>query len=116
MIAVTAASGHIRNCTEAEILLKIQMLKIQRTANERIVFKLSGRIEAGDPGELKKLFELEAEGSRLVLDLKDVTLVDREGVKFLALCETDSIDLQNCPAYIREWIERESGARNLRKR
>jgi len=37
-------------------------------------------------------------------------------VKFLALCETESIALQNCPAYIREWIERESGARNLRKR
>jgi hypothetical protein len=92
------------------------MLKIQRTANEQIVFKLSGRIEAGDPPELKKLFELEAEGSRLVLDLKDVTIVDREAVKFLALCETGSIDLQNCPAYIREWIERESGARNLRKR
>jgi len=92
------------------------MLKIQRTANEQIVFKLSGRIEAGDPAELKKLFELEAEGSRLVLDLKDVTLVDREAVKFLALCETDSIGLQNCPAYIREWIERESDTRNLRKR
>lgn len=92
------------------------MLKIQRTANDRIVFKLSGRIEAGDPAELKRLFELETEGSRLVLDLKDVTLVDREAVKFLALCETESIALQNCPAYIREWIERESGARNLRKR
>jgi len=48
--------------------------------------------------------------------LKDVTLVDRDAVKFLALCEADSITLENCPAYIREWIERERGQNSQRKR
>jgi len=43
------------------------------------------------------------------LDLKDLTLVDREAVRFLERCETDSIKLKNCPAYIREWITRERG-------
>jgi len=44
-------------------------------------------------------------GSTLVLDLRGVTLVNEGAVKFLAGCEADSIKLENCPAYIREWIE-----------
>ena len=84
------------------------MLKIQRKANGKVIFTLSGRIEAEDIDELRRLFELEAPGCHIVLDLKDVTLVDRDAVKFLAACEADSIKLENCPAYVREWIGRES--------
>jgi hypothetical protein len=60
--------------------------------------------------ELNSLFKLEVEGRRIVLDLKDLTLVDREAVRFLGRCEADSIRLKNCPAYIREWITRERDA------
>jgi predicted metal-binding protein len=41
--------------------------------------------------------------------LKDVTLVDRDAIKFLIDCKAGGIKLENCPPYIREWIERESG-------
>jgi hypothetical protein len=41
-------------------------------------------------------------GQQLVLDLRDVTLVNQDAVEFLAGCEADSIKLENCPAYIRE--------------
>jgi hypothetical protein len=85
------------------------MLKIQRKTNERVIFTLSGRIEAGDIDELRKLLELEGAGSRIALDLKDVTLVDREAIQFLSDCEADGIKLENCPPYVREWIGRESG-------
>ena len=85
------------------------MLKIQRSANGRVVFKLSGRIEAEDVKELGQLIALEIAGRHLVLDLRDVTLVNEEAVKFLAGCEADSIKLENCPLYIREWIERAKG-------
>jgi hypothetical protein len=91
------------------------MLKIQRKANGKVIFTLSGRIEAEDTDELSRLFELEATGCHIVLDLKDVTLVDRDAVKFLAACEADSVDLENCPAYIREWIERERGGESPAK-
>jgi hypothetical protein len=84
------------------------MLRIQRKANEKVVLILSGRIEAEDIDELRRLFELEDPGRKIALDLRDVTLVDRDGVNFLAVCETDGIQLENCPAYIREWIGRES--------
>jgi hypothetical protein len=83
------------------------MLRIQRAANGQVVFTLSGRIQGENVAELQRLLELERVGRGLVLDLKDVTLVDRDAVKFLARCEADSIELKNCPAYIREWIEKE---------
>ncbi len=83
------------------------MLKIQRKANGKVLFTLSGRIEAEDIDELRRLFELEETGRKIALDLRDVTLVDRDGVKFLVVCEVSGIQLENCPAYIREWIGRE---------
>ena len=92
------------------------MLKIQRSANDKVVFTLSGRIEAEDVAELQRLFDLEGEGDHLTLDLKDVPLLDRDAVKFLARREADGIQLDNCPAYIREWIEREKEHKNRRKR
>jgi anti-anti-sigma regulatory factor len=84
------------------------MLKIQRKANGRVLFTLSGRIEADDIDELRRLLELEGAGSDIALDLKDVTLVDRDAIKFLTDCEADSIKLENCPPYVREWIGRKS--------
>ena len=92
------------------------MLKIRRWVNGRIVFTLSGRIEVEDVAELQRLLALELADRNLVLDLADVTLVDREAVKFLAHCEADSIELENCPPYIREWIQRERGKNSRRRR
>ena len=83
------------------------MLKITRAANGEVVIRLSGRMGAENLGELEKLISAEADRRRIVLDLKDLKLVDRDAVSFLERCETDSIEIKNCPAYIREWITRE---------
>lgn len=83
------------------------MLKIQRSTNAEVVFKLSGQLNGENIGELNTLFAAEGKGRHILLDLEDLTLVDREAVKFLERCEADSIMLKNCPAYICEWIERE---------
>jgi hypothetical protein len=83
------------------------MLRIQRVSNSHVVFTLSGQMDAENVAELKEAIESEARGRRIVLELSDLTLVDRDAVKFLECCETDSIKLENCPAYIREWIARE---------
>ena len=83
------------------------MLKIQRSANGQVVFTLSGRMNAENIAELETLFRSEAEDRSIVLDLKDLTIVNRDAVRFLERCEADSIKLRNCPAYIREWITRE---------
>jgi predicted metal-binding protein len=39
--------------------------------------------------------------------LRDVRLADRDAVKFLRACESDGMNLENCPAYVREWMDRE---------
>jgi anti-anti-sigma regulatory factor len=83
------------------------MLRIQRAANGDVVFTLSGRMDAENVAELETLLGTESKGRRIFLDLKDLTLVDRDAVSFLERCEADSIKLKNCPAYIREWITRE---------
>jgi anti-anti-sigma regulatory factor len=80
------------------------MLKITRAANGEVVIKLSGRMAAENIGELETLISAEASGRSIVLDLKDLTLVDRDAVSFLRRCEADSLQLRNCPAYIRKWI------------
>jgi len=82
------------------------MLKIQRSGNGRAVFTLSGRIEGEDLNQLRQQLALETQGLQVVLDLKNVTLVNQGAVDFLASCEADSTKLENCPTYIREWIER----------
>jgi anti-anti-sigma regulatory factor len=83
------------------------MLKITRAANGEVVFTLSGRLGAENLAELKKVFSSEASGRRMVMDLKELTRVDQDAVRFLMQCEADNIQLKNCPAYIREWITRE---------
>jgi hypothetical protein len=71
------------------------------------VFLLSGRVETQAIAELRRLFELQTDHRGIIVDLKDVSLVDREVMRFLARCEADGVSLENCPPYIREWIRRE---------
>jgi anti-anti-sigma regulatory factor len=80
------------------------MLKIIRSGNGEVVFKLCGRMGAENLDELEKLLSAEAGSRRIVLDLKDLTLVDQDAVSFLRRYEADSLQLRNCPAYIRMWI------------
>jgi hypothetical protein len=86
---------------------------------EVVTFILSGRFRAEEVPELQSLFAVE-ENRHIVLDLEEVKLVDRDAVRFLACCEANGIQLENCSAYIREWIATEptqpdrSGSRNSR--
>ncbi|HSF14092.1 MAG TPA: hypothetical protein VLK65_00910, partial [Vicinamibacteria bacterium] len=73
------------------------MLKIQRSTNGDIVFTMSGRLRAENVSELSALLAAESVGRALVLDLRDVVLVDREIVRFLRACEGDGVELRNCP-------------------
>lgn len=70
-----------------------------------VVLRVSGRIDAENVDTFREL--VGREPGRVVIELKEVTLVDREAVKLLALSETSGIELRNCPAYVREWVTRE---------
>ena len=81
-------------------------LRIERSARERFtVFALSGRMEAEHVVELKELFDRDYRN--IILNLRDLRLADRDGVRFLKGCEKDGMKLQNCPEYVREWMDRE---------
>ena len=71
------------------------------------VFVLIGRIETQAIAELRRLFALQTDYGDTVLDLKDVSVVDRDVVRFFVRCEGDGVKLENCASYIREWMERE---------
>ena len=70
------------------------------------VFYVSGRIEREDLDVLRAAFGSAHPGD-LAVDLKDVSLVDGEAVTFLAIIEANGGTLRNCPAFIRQWIDRE---------
>ena len=81
------------------------MLRTRRTENGRVLFTLSGRIETEDVKQLQQLLAVETSGKHLILDLRDVTLVNQDAVKFLSLCEADGIELDHCPLHVRQWID-----------
>ena len=90
----------------ASIATTTMTLRIDRSTRQRFtVFTLSGRMEAAQIPELKELFDRDYRS--IILDLRDVRLADRDAVRFLRRCEANGMKLENCPAYIREWMDRE---------
>ena len=87
------------------------MLRIQRSANGEVVFTLSGQMDEESIAELETLINSETNGRRIVLDLKDLTLVNENAITFLERCEANSITMKNCACYVREWITRSRGGR-----
>ena len=80
-------------------------LKIEILAGEHgTTLKLIGRIRAMHLAELRGQIVASAPS---ILELREVALVDAEVVRFLCACESEGIHLQDCSAYIREWIVRE---------
>ena len=87
------------------------MLRIQREENGEVVFTLSGQMDIETMAELERLIDSVANGREVVLNLRDLTLVDENDVIFLDRCESNGVKLRNCPPYIREWINRQRPGR-----
>jgi hypothetical protein len=89
------------------------MLRISRfqTGDDTVQFALSGRFQFKHVDELRGL--IRKEELKVVLDLREVNLLDREAVEFLVACERDCVPVDNCSPYIREWITREASRQNL---
>lgn len=77
---------------------------------DHVISVMSGRIREQDLDTLRGC--LEPERDAVAIDLKDILIVDREAVRFLAFLESTGTELRNCPAYIREWITRERVGEN----
>jgi hypothetical protein len=85
------------------------MLKIERVIESGTVrLVIIGRVGSVQLPDLRDLILSEV-ARYVVLDLREVTLVDREVVHFLVQSEANGLRLTNCPGYIREWMGLESG-------
>ena len=71
----------------------------------KTTIRLIGHFQSEHVGELKK--QLLDSGPHFVLDLKEVTIVDVDVVRFLGACELEGMKILHCSPYIREWILRE---------
>ena len=79
------------------------MLRIETLLGKTsTVLKLSGRIQEENLSELQTEMERCADSPKL--DLNDVNLLDRPSVRFLIQCESQGIQLVNCPLFIQAWI------------
>jgi hypothetical protein len=84
-------------------------LKIELdSSGGRATICLIGRFQSEHLDELKK--QLAHTGSKCDLDLKQVTIVDVEVVRFLGRCKADGIKIVHCSGYIRKWMAREREA------
>ena len=70
-----------------------------------IVLSISGTITGQHVDTLRSV--LQQESGAIAIDLKNVSLVDGDGVQLLALSEDRGMELRNCPAYVREWVTKE---------
>ena len=92
------------------------MLRIERSENGQVVFTLSGRMQTEDIDQFQDLLLIEPSRQQLILNLRFVTLVNQDAVTFLADCEAKGIQLEDCPLYIRNWIDREKRRNDRRRR
>jgi hypothetical protein len=81
-------------------------LRVDRLIEEDLtVLRISGRLTAEQLEVLRAA--VEEERGDVAIDLRDVDPIDGDAVRFLAIIEADGGALRNCPAYIREWVNRE---------
>jgi hypothetical protein len=79
------------------------MLRIDKLLGKTpTILKLSGRIQEENLSDLQT--EIEQCVVSPKLDLMDVNLLDLRSVRFLIWCESQGIQLVNCPLFVQEWI------------
>jgi hypothetical protein len=84
-------------------------LRIDRASDESgTTIRLIGRLQAELLDELKA--QIQTGGATVALDLKEVTLVDVEAVRFLGTCEASGVRLVHCSPYITDWIGQEQSS------
>lgn len=70
---------------------------------------LNGNFSEDSLAALKaSLAEAREENREVVVDLSEVTLVDRKAVQYLVDQTSNNVKIVNCPVYLRRWITKVS--------
>ena len=81
-------------------------LRIEKYSNgPSTTIRLIGRMQREHLEALKS--QMKESGPRIALDLNEVSLVDLDVVRFLAICQSEGVELLHCPPYIRDWTAKE---------
>jgi hypothetical protein len=84
-------------------------LKIEKDSQgAKTTIRLIGHFQSEHVGKLKK--QLQQDGPLFILDLKEVTVVDVEVVRFLVESKADGVKVVHGSQYIRKWMAREQTA------
>jgi hypothetical protein len=77
---------------------------------------LAGTVGADAVPEIDRIIkDVRQARSRVVLDMGEVTLIDRAAVRFFARQQKRGVALVNCPGYIAHWISHETTAHDSQK-
>ena len=81
-------------------------MKIERhVQGQRTRIHLIGHFHLDHLVDLRKQVEADVE---TVLDLKEVTVVDVDVVRFFVECKEKGMKIVHCPRYVRKWMLRET--------
>jgi hypothetical protein len=81
-------------------------LKIEKHSDlRRTTIRLIGQMQADHLSTLQAL--MDGSGQRIMLDLRELALVDLESVRYLANCRKHGVALLHCSPYIKNWIAKE---------
>jgi hypothetical protein len=69
-----------------------------------VLLHISGHLQEVHIEMIEEL--LAKETDPVALDLGEVTIADREAVRFLATLDARGVGLRNCPGFIREWMRK----------
>ena len=86
------------------------MLKITPTREENVGLKvrLCGQLTKEYVPEIERLLASEdVPPQNVVIDLGNVTFVDRDAMVFLCSAKSRKIAIENCPSYVVRWIQQE---------
>ena len=69
-----------------------------------VLLHISGHLQEVHIEMIEEL--LAKETDPVALDLGEVTIADREAVRFLATLDARGVGLRNCPGFIRAWMRK----------
>jgi ABC-type transporter Mla MlaB component len=81
------------------------MLRIERILDsDGTTFRLSGELRSAELHDVRTEIE---KVMQITLDLIELSVVDRDGVRWLVACESVGFKVENSAPYIREWMRQE---------
>ena len=81
-------------------------LRIEKDSDgQTTTLRLIGRMRREHIEEVKA--QIKDSGPRVTLDLNELSLVDVDAVRFLAICQREGVELLHCSPYINDWICKE---------